>query len=147
VIIQNYAKGTLMKVTGETTKERLANYCKNGFYKSMNLLANGCQGIGFLSGKPYGDCYDYGLHIAASLKIVSDLKDFNNGNLALWSFPALLSGAESEEDLETSISKNEGLLRTQALLKLHIQAAITAAKKISNSLDLEHLALSLIPES
>ena len=83
IIIQNYAKGALIKPYGDSSHERLISYCKNTFYRSVSLLANGCQGIGFLGGSTNDDCYDYGAHIAMALKVISDLQEHRKGNFNL----------------------------------------------------------------
>lgn len=144
VIIQNYAQGALIKPSGNSAKERLLSYCRSTFYRSVSLLANGCQGIGFLAGKAPEVCYEYGAHIAIALKAISDIKEFKDGDANFWGYPALLAHAREGEDVHLEIERGQGLVRTQTLALMHIKEAVNASRKLSQSQELEELASGLI---
>lgn len=81
--------------------------------------------------------------MSMALKAITDLEDYNKGHYTLWSFPSLLAGTESQDDLKENIEKYQGALRTKALAYLHIQQAALSARKISQTPELENLAIAL----
>ena len=143
MIIQNYAKGALIKPAGDSAKERISSYFQSAYYKSVSLLANGCQGIGFLAGRAHEECYDYGANIAMAIRAINDIEDYSAGNYNFWSFPSLLSETEPNEDIRESVESKQGVLRTKNLAYLHLQHAIDAAHRISSTPDLENIARAL----
>ena len=119
------------------------SYFRSIYYKNINLLANGCQGIGFLAGKSHEDCYEYGANIAMALKVIADISDYKAGNISLWSFPALLSKSNSQDEVEESVKLHHGIERSTKLALIHIDKAILAAEKISGANELKKIAIVL----
>jgi geranylgeranyl pyrophosphate synthase len=105
IIIQNYTsvnctQAHFMNVKTNDPLERLKEICRVAFYRSVSMMANGCQGIGLLAGADQAACYEFGKHLGMAVFSISEVVSYMGKSLHSCSLPAAFASKKYDNILE-----------------------------------------------
>lgn len=62
-----------MHVSTPEPLERIREICRVAYFRSVSMMANGCQGIGLLAGANHEACYEFGKHLGMAVFSISEV--------------------------------------------------------------------------
>jgi geranylgeranyl pyrophosphate synthase len=136
--------------------ERLKEICRVAFYRSVSMMANGCQGIGLLAGADQAACYEFGKHLGMAVFSISEAISYMGKSVHSCSLPVAFASKKYDNILEliqanqhhkviatqadVLVGDGRGLDWTRKMAIYHLEKALEAARKVSsNASELESL--------
>mmetsp|Transcript_19075 Transcript_19075/g.34660 ORF Transcript_19075/g.34660 Transcript_19075/m.34660 type:complete len:376 (-) Transcript_19075:1542-2669(-) len=155
IIIQNYTTGHFMTVKSLEPLERLKEICNLAYFKSVSMMANGCQGIGLLAGANQEACYQFGKHLGMAVYSISEALAYISKSVHVSSLPVgfalkkysnIVDLIQKDEITKADIliGDGRGLDWTRKMAIHHLEKALEIARSISSECtELESLIAGL----